>query len=81
MFTFAYMMDFRCARLVFVTHLFSFSRYFMWHDFFGHEEYLFYRNNERSFEVGTKIFPDLFNAPHAYLILIILPLSDERPGF
>ena len=50
----------------------------MWTNFFGHEEYLFYRNNERNFEVGTKTFPGLFNAPHFDLILIVLPLSDER---
>ena len=34
-----------------------------WRDFFGHEEYLLYRNKERNFEVGTKTFPDLLKAP------------------
>ena len=52
------MKGFGCAPL-FITYLFSFSRQPGWHDFFGHEEYLLYRNKERKFEVGTKTFPDL----------------------
>ena len=51
------MKGFGCAPL-FRTYLFSFSRQ-RWHDFFGHEEYLLYRNKERNFEVGTKTFPGL----------------------
>ena len=51
------MKGFGCAPL-FITYLFSFSRQ-RWHDFFGHEEYLLYRNKERNFEVGTKTFPGL----------------------
>ena len=61
------------ARL-FIVCMFSFSRH-GYHDFFGHEEYLLYRNKERSFEVGTKTFPDLLKAPHFYLILIVLRFS------
>ena len=52
------MKGFGCA-LLFITYLFSFSRRLGWHDFFGHEEYLLYRNKERNFEVRTKTFPDL----------------------
>ena len=41
----------------FITYLFSFSRQ-RWHDFFGREEYLLYRNQEKNFEVGTtETFP------------------------
>ena len=65
--------SFGCAQL-FITCLFSFSRP-PWRHFFGHEEYLLYRNKERNFEVGTKTFPDLLKAPHFYLILIVLRLS------
>ena len=53
--------SFGCAQL-FITCLFSFSRP-PWRHFFGHEEYLLYRNNERNFEVGTKTFPDLLKVP------------------
>lgn len=80
MFTFAYMMAFHrlgWARLcININYLFSFSRK-RWHDFYGHEEYLLYWNKERNFEVGANRIPDLFNAPHYYLILIFLSLSNE----
>ena len=32
-------------------------------NFFGHDEYLLYRNKETNFEVRPNTFPDLFNAP------------------
>ena len=71
--TFAYMKGFGSAQL-FVTCLFSFSRY-SWHNFFGHEEYLFYRNKERNFEVGTteKISRPL----HSFSLLLKNSLPDE----
>ena len=75
MVTFVYLKGSGFARL-FVANMFSFSRQ-RWHDFFGHEEYLLYRNKERNFEVGTNSIPNLFNAPHFYLILIYLRLSIE----
>ena len=65
------MKGFGCA-LLFITYLFSFSRRLGWHDFFGHEEYLLYRNKERNFEVGSKTCPDLFTAPHFYLVLTVV---------
>ena len=75
MVTFVYLKGFECARL-FITYLLSFSRN-SFRLFYGHEEYLLYRNKERNFEVGTYTFEDLFNAPHFYLILINLRLSIE----
>lgn len=76
MVTFLYLKGSGFARL-FIGYMFSFSRH-GWHDFFGRKEYLLYQNKERNFEVGNNTIPDLFNAPHLYLILIYLRLSIEE---
>lgn len=73
--TFVYLKASGFAQL-FIAYMFSFSRP-GFRNFFGHEEYLLYRNKERNFEVGTNTIPNLFNAPHFYLILINLRLSSE----
>ena len=63
-----------CTVIYNLSVLISFSRQ-RWHDFYGHEEYLLYRNQERNFEVGTtETFPGLFKASHFCLLLIVLRL-------